>query len=472
MILSKFSLRRQITLLMIYGVILGFSIFSFSQLKLAFFPDITFPIAGIITNYSGVGPEDIENLVTRPIEEGVSSVKNIEKVNSQSFKGASIITLEFKYGTDMDKAESDVRNNIDFIRDFLPEDASEPLVFVFDPSMSPIMFLNLSSPYLGPAEIRRLADEKIEPLLERVEGVASVQTQGGLQRQINVNMNPTKLASYNLSPSEVANAIRTGAGLQPAGNIETLNKSYNLRVFSEYHKLDQIRNAIVTMKGTEAVEVKDVAEVEDGYKESTTEVRADFGEGVIIQITKQSDANTVLTSREVKAALPGIEKQLPQGSQFALIWDQSDFILRSISNLRNTALIAFVMAFLVIYFFLRNWRGSLIMGVSIPVSVIATFAVLYAADLTLNIVSMAGLALAIGMLVDNSIVVLENIFRHREMGKSRMDSSDLGASQVGMAITASTLTTISVFLPVLFVPNITGQLFKDMVLTITFSLVV
>jgi HAE1 family hydrophobic/amphiphilic exporter-1 len=372
----------------------------------------------------------------------------------------------------MDKAESDVRNNIDFIRDFLPEDASEPLVFVFDPSMSPIMFLNLSSPYLGPAEIRRLADEKIEPLLERVEGVASVETQGGLQRQINVNMNPTKLAAYNLSPAEVANAIRTGAGLQPAGNIETLNKSYNLRVFSEYHELDQIRDAIITMKGTESVEVKDVAEVEDGYKESTTEVRADFGEGVIIQITKQSDANTVLTSREVQAALPGIEEQLPQGTNFSLIWDQSDFILRSINNLRNTALIAFVLAFLVIYFFLRNWRGSLIMGVSIPVSVIATFAVLYAADLTLNIVSMAGLALAIGMLVDNSIVVLENIFRHREMGKNRMDSSDIGASQVGMAITASTLTTISVFLPVLFVPNITGQLFKDMVLTITFSLVV
>ncbi len=195
MLLTKFSLRRQITLIMIYGVVFGFSIFSFSQLKIDFFPNIQFPIAGVITNYTGVGPEDIENLISRPLEESISSVKNIEKVNSQSFKGASIITLEFKYGTDMNQAEIDIRKNIDLIRDFLPDDASEPYVFVFDPAMSPIIFLNISSEYLGPAELRRMSEEEIEPLLERVEGVASVQTQGGLQRQINVRLNPVLLAS-------------------------------------------------------------------------------------------------------------------------------------------------------------------------------------------------------------------------------------------------------------------------------------
>jgi len=218
---------------MIYGVILGFSIFSFSQLKIDLFPDIQFPIAGIITNYQGVGPEDVENLITRPIEEAVSSVKNIEKVNSQSSKGASIVTLEFKYGTDMNQAEIDIRKNIDFIRDYLPKDASEPLTFVFDPAMSPIMFVNISSNYLGPAELRKLSEEKIEPLLERVEGVASVQTQGGLKRQINVELNPVRLASYGLSPNQVAQAIQTGSGLLPAGTIQTELKNYNLRVFSE-----------------------------------------------------------------------------------------------------------------------------------------------------------------------------------------------------------------------------------------------
>lgn len=457
---------------MIYAVVIFFSIFSFSQLKIDFFPDIQFPIAGIITNYTGLGSEDIENIVTRPLEEAVSSVKNIEKVNSQSFKGASIITLEFKYGTDMNQAEIDIRKNIDLIRDFLPPDASEPLVFVFDPSMSPIVFLNLSSQYLGPAELRRLSEEKIEPLLERVEGVAAVQTEGGLKRQINVNLNPTLLASYNLAPNDVANAIQFGSGLQPAGTIETVEKSYSLRVFSEYRTIDQIKNTIITMKGNVPVFVRDVGDVVDGFREATTEVRADFGEGVLIQIMKQSDANTVLTSNKIKEALPDIEERLPQGTRFSVIWDQADFITSSINNLRNTALIAFFLAFLVIYIFLRNWRGSIIMGISIPVSVIATFAVLFAANLTLNIISMAGLALAVGMLVDNSIVVLENIYRHREMGNSRSEAAMTGAGEVGMAITASTLTTISVFLPVLFVPNITGQLFKDMVLTITFSLVV
>lgn len=472
MIITKFSLKRQITLVMIYCVVILFSFFSFSQLKIDFFPNITFPIAGVVTNYSGVGPEDIENLISRPIEETVSSVKNIEKVNSQSFKGSSIITLEFKYGTDMDKAENDIRKNLDLIRDYLPSDASKPLVFVFDPSMMPISYFSLSSPYLGPAELRRLSEEKIEPLLERVEGVASVQTQGGLQRQINVYINPVLLSSYDLSPNDVLQTIQFGSGLQPAGTIETTSKSYNLRVFSEYTSLEQIKNTVLTYKSGKPVYIKDVANVEDSYKENASEVRADYGEGVMLQIMKQSDANTVITSRKIREAIPEILSSLPQGTKLSLIWDQADFILRAVKNLRNTAVIAFIMAFIVIYFFLRNIRGSIIMGISIPVSIIATFAIMYLADVTLNIISMAGLALAVGMLVDNSIVVLENIYRHREMGKNLHDSAEFGANEVGMAITASTLTTISVFLPVLFVPNITGQLFKDMVLTITFSLVV
>lgn len=470
--LTKFSLKRQITLIMLYAVVIFFSFFSFSQLKIDFFPDITFPFAGVITSYSGVGPDDIETLVTRPIEEAVSSVKGIEKVSSQSSKGNSIVTLEFSYGTDMDKAENDIRKNLDYIRDYLPADATEPIVFVFDPSMMPIAYFSISSQYLGPAEIRRLTEDKIEPLLERIDGVASVQTMGGQQRQINVDINPVLLASYDLSPSDVIQAIQYGSGLQPSGTIQTPGKNYNLRVLSEYASLDQIKKTILTYRKGLPVFIKDVANVEDGFKENTNEVRADYGEGVMVVLMKQSDANTIQTSRKVKESIPEILSQLPQGTKFTSIWDQADFIMLSVKNLRNTAIIAFFLTFIVIYFFLRNFRGSIIMGVSIPLSVIATFAVMFAADVTLNIISMAGLALAIGMLVDNSIVALENIYRHREMGKSRMDSADAGAQEIGMAITASTLTTIAVFLPVLFVPNITGQLFKDMVLTITFSLVV
>lgn len=472
MLITKFSIKRQITLIMIYSVVIFFSFFSFSQLKIDFFPDITFPFAGVITSYSGVGSEDIENLITRPIEETVSSVKNIDKVSSQSLKGSSVVMLEFKYGTDMDVAENDIRKNLDYIRDYLPQDATEPVVFVFDPSMMPIGYYSISSPYLGPAEIRKLTEDKIEPLLERVDGVASVQVMGGQQRQINVNINPVLLASYDLSPNDVLMTIQQGSGLQPAGAIQTAGKNYNLRVLSEYLSVDQLKKTIVTYKNGLPVYIRDVANVEDGYKENTNEVRADYGEGVMMIIMKQSDANTVLTSRNVKEAIPDIAAQLPQGTKLTSIWDQSDFIMKSVNNLKDTAIIAFVLSFLVIYFFLRNIRGSIIMGISIPLSVIATFAVMYAANITMNIISMAGLALAIGMLVDNSIVVLENIYRHHEMDKNIVESADIGATEVGMAITASTLTTVAVFVPVLFVPNITGQLFKDMVLTITYSLVV
>jgi len=446
--------------------------FSFTQLKIDFFPDIKFPYAGIITSYTGVGPEDIENLITRPIEEAVSAVKNIEEVSSQSVQGASIVTLEFKYGTDMDQADVDIRKNIDFIRDYLPEDATEPITFIFDPSMQPIMFITLSSPYLGPAELRKLSEETIEPLLERVDGVASVETQGGLERQINVNINPVLLSSYGLSPTDVNRAIQTGGGIQPGGTLKTKVKNYNLRILSEYIEVEQIKNTTLTVKNGTPVYIKDVAEVVDGYKESTNEVRSDYSEGITILVSKQSDANTVLACRKVKEAFPYISERLPEGTKFSILYDQSEFIMKSINNLESSAFIAFILAFIVIYIFLLNWRGSIIIGVAIPIAIIATFAVLYALDLTLNIISMAGLALAVGMLVDNSIVVLENIYRHRELGETRMGAADKGATEVGMAITASTLTTVAVFVPVLFVPNITGQLFKDMVLTISFSLIV
>ena len=472
MIFSKFSLKRQVTTSMIFLIAIGFGLFALSQLKLDFFPDIQFPFAGVITSYSGAGPEDIENLISRPLEETLARVKNVKRVSSQSYKGASIVTVEFNYGTDMKKAEQDMRTAIDLVRDFLPNEASAPLVLVFDPSMTPIMFINLSSEYLGSAELRKLAEQKIEPLLERVDGVAAVQTQGGLKRQINVHLNPILMAQYGLSADKIAQAISFGGGLLPGGTIETNVSTYNLRIFSEYRSLEQIENTIVAQSGGQPIYVKDIATVEDGFKELSTEVRANYGQGILLTITKQSDANTVITCRKVKEVLPKIQDVLPEGTKFNIIFDQSDFILRSIGNLQSTALFSFILSFLVIYIFLRNLRSSLIMAISMPISIIVTFASLYAANLTLNIISMAGLALAVGMLVDNSIVALENIYRYRELGYNPIEAADKGVSEIGMAISASTLTTVSVFIPVLFVPNITGQLFKDMVLTISFSLVV
>ena len=457
---------------MIYLVIIGFGLFSLSQLKVEFIPDMEYPMIMVYTSYTGVSPEDIENLVTRPIEEGISATENAEDITSQSSEGSSLVTLEFAWGTDMNQAEIDVRNNLDLIRDALPDDATEPMVIALNPSMMPVMYMTLNSPNLGPAELRRLAEDDVEPMLERIEGVASVTTSGGLERQINVKLDPVLLAAHHLSPSNVASAISTSAGLSPAGSIKTATKQYSLRVYSEYRSLDQIKNMVVKQNGDNPVLVCHVAEVEDGYEELSSDVRINGGQGVAITVTKQTDANTVQTVKNIYAALPGIQESLPAGTDFSVIFDTAEFTQNSINNLSSTAIISFILAIVVIYFFLRNWRGSLIMAVSMPISIIFTFGVLMMADLTLNIISMAGLALAIGMLVDNSIVVLENTFRHRDLGEDLITCADSGASEVGMAITASTLTTVAVFLPVLFVPGIVGQLFKDMVLTIAFSLTV
>ncbi len=468
--LVEFSLKRRITLSMMYLIVIGFAIFSYTQLKVDLYPDIQFPVVGIITEYEGVGPEDMENLIARPIEEAVSATKNVKKVSSQVSQGICITMLEFEWGTDMDQAENDVRKRLDLVADFLPEEAHKPLTFAFDPSMAPVMYMVLTSPNMGPAEIRQLSEDHIEPLLERIEGVASAETGGGVERQINVRLNPARLAAHHLSPVDITNAIRAQGALLSAGHIETQTTNFNLKISSEYTSLDQIKNVVLKYTSRGPLLLKDVATVEDGFKEMVGDVRADYNESVYIRIFKQSDANTVQTCRNVYRALPDIQETLPEGTRLETVWDQSEYINQSISNLGTTGLLAFALAFLVIYFFLLNIRGSIIMGMAIPISVIATFAVMMMAGLTLNIVSMAGLALAIGMLVDNSIVVLENIYRHREMGEPLYDSANSGTSEVGMAITASTLTTIGVFLPVLFIPGIAGQLFKDMVVTITFSL--
>ncbi len=470
--LIELSIKRVVLISMVYILIVGFGIFALTQLKLDLYPNIDFPIVAVITAYSGAGPEDIENLVTRPLEEAVISTENVKNVTSRSSEGASIILMEFNWGSDMDQANTNVRNNIDFVRDYLPEDVSDPLVFKFDPSMMPIMFISLANENMGLAELRTLSMDRIEALLERANGVAAVSTMGGLERQINVNLDPILMAANGISSQQVVGAIGAQSGLMPAGNIDTSTKSYNIRVYSEYRSLEQINDVIVGYTGGQAVKVGDIGSVVDDYKEMKSNVRVDGLQGVTLIIQKQSDANTVQACKAVVKEMNAILELLPQGTQFGIVFDQSEFIEDSVNNLSMTAVLAFLICCVVIYLFLRNLRGSVIMAISMPVSVIFTFAVLFMSGLTLNIISMAGLALAIGMLVDNSVVVLENIYRHREEGYSKIESANLGASEVTNAIVASTITTICVFLPVLFVPGITGQIFGDMVITITSSLAV
>lgn len=468
--LARFSIKHKVTISMIYILVVGFGIFGLTQLKMALYPNLTMPMIIINTSYRGVGPEEIEELVTRPIEEAVATTENVDTVSSSSQEGTSQVTLEFDWGVDMNQAEIDVRNNLDGIEAQLPDDADAPVVMALNTSMMPVLVVAVTSPNLGAAELRELAEDKIEPMLERISGVASASTMGGLARQINVNVNPILLASYNLSAQDVVTALQKGGQLYPAGTISTSTRKFTLRVYSEYHSLTQVENTIIKQQGGVPVRLKDVATVEDGYEELTSDVRVNGGQGIIVMVQKQSDANTLQTAQNVKKTIPAILAVLPEGTQLATVMDQSTSIESSINNLYDTAIQALALTLAVIYVFLLNWRGSLIMSISMPISVIATFGLMMMADITLNMVSMAGLALAIGMLVDNSVVVLENIFRHRAMGKPMEEAAEIGAREVGMAIMASTLTTVVVFVPVLFVPGMSGELIRDMVITISFSL--
>lgn len=468
--ITQVAIKRGVTFFMIYMIAVGFGLFSLSRLNLDLYPELEFPVIAVITQYTGVGPFDIETVITRPVEETIASVENVKQVASSSTQGLSLVTLEFEWGTDMDQAEIDVRNNLEFLKDALPNDISQPMVFAFDVSQQPIMYMSVSSDLHGQAELRRISEQDIEPRIERIPGVAGSFTSGGMRREIKVLADPGRLRAHNVSIQQLVAALQINNLQLPSGWIESKQQEFTLQTIGEYSSLEQIENTAVSMGGPGVVRIKDVANVVDGFVEQRQRVWNNNKPAVMLMIQKQADANTVAVCREVTERIPEIEAALAEGVKIDTIIDFSEFITLSMSNLGNTALQAVALTLLVLLFFLRNLRSSLIVAVSIPISMIVTFAVMDQAGLTLNMISMAGLALAVGMLVDNSIVVLESIFRLREEGASPKEAAYAGTKQVSMAITASTLTTLAVFVPVLFVPGLAGELFNDMVVTIVFSL--
>ncbi|MBN1381370.1 MAG: efflux RND transporter permease subunit [Deltaproteobacteria bacterium] len=470
--LSELAVNKAIAFTMLFLIVVGFGIFSLSQLKTALLPDIKFPVVLVLTTYEGVAPEDMETLISRPIEEAVGRVANVKRVTSRSSLGNSAVIIEFDWGIDMDMAEFHVRKNLDFVRDYLPNDADEPLTFTFDPSLQPILILGLSSNKISQPELRRISEQQIEPRIERVEGVATATTVGGAKRQILIEINPLALHAKGLSVSEIIQAVRLENVRFPGGYVTQTDQEFTIRTLGLYQSIEQIQNTVVAYKSGVPIYLHQVARVRDWFEEPRGIVRTNRVPAVLMFVQKQSDANTVQAINRLVRAIPSIENAVGEGIHLATLFDQSEFINKSISNLSSTAGLAFLLTGLVLLFFTYNIRSSIIVSVAIPFSVIATFAVMNLADLTLNIISLAGLALAIGLLVDNSIVVLENIYRLREGGGERKAAAVTGSSQVARAITGSTLTTLAVFVPILFVPGIAGVLFNDMVITICFSLVV
>ncbi len=469
--LPEISVDKKVTTAMLALILVVFGGLALSRLGLDFFPEMEFPTISVITAYPGAASEDIENTITRPLEQVVNSVSGVKKVTSQTSEGVSVLMVEFEWGTNLDFAAQDLRDQISLWEDFLPEPSDKPLVVKFDLSQIPVIFWGVTAKSMPPSDLRELIDEQVAQRLERIDGVASAQAFSTGVREILVDVDKNALESHNLSLDGISMALAMENINLPAGRIVERHAEYLFRTLGEFENLDDIRNTVVGVTQTgQPVYVKDIAEVRDTLKEARFYARVEHEEAVFMLVSKRSGANTVITVEEVKRQLEKIRESLPPDVMFYTAMDQADMIRMVINSTANNALVGGIMAIFFIFLFLRNWRPTLTIGLAIPLSIITTFIAFYFAGYTINMLTLGGLALGVGMLVDNAVVVIENIYRHIEEGKGRNEAAKAGASEVGMAITASTLTTIAVFFPMAFAQGVTGQMTRGLALAITFSL--
>ena len=467
--LSNLAVRRPITTSMFFLALLIFGSVALLRLPIDILPDVTYPSITVYTEYEGAGPQEVERLITEIIEKNVSTINNVKEVRSTSSEDSSLVTVDFNWGADLAESANDVREKLDRVRRFLPEDAEDPFLFKYDPANFPIFFIALTGP-LHPSILWNLADDRLKYDFEQVEGVAAVDIWGGLEREIQVEVYARKLRAIGLSIDALVNILKAENLSLPGGRLETGRREWLVRPLGEFTKLEDIENIIVDIRDGRPIYLKQVADVRDGFKEERSHTRIDGKSGVMIAVRKQSGSNTVQVSNRVREIIPRLRSQLPEGVTMTVIIDSAEFIRKSIRQVKQIAFIGGILAVFVLFAFLRNLLSTLIIAVSIPIAVWSTFFLLELLGLTINMMSLGGLALGIGMVLDSSIVVLENIFRHREEGGGAIDGAVKGSREVGMAITASTLTTMCVFLPLLFMRGMEGVMFKEMALTVSFSL--
>jgi HAE1 family hydrophobic/amphiphilic exporter-1 len=476
--LIEIATERRVTIVMFMVAIVLFGMVSLSRLKLNLLPDISYPTLTVRTELTGAAPAEVENLITKPIEEAVGVVRNVRVVRSVSRSGQSDVTIEFLWGTDMDIAGVDVREKLDILT--LPLEANRPMLLRFDPSSEPIIRLGLLyAEDAGDASsearlkiLRRLAEDRIKTDLEAQEGTAAVKVSGGLEDEIQIRVDQQKLSQLRLSIDQIAERIRAENVNLSGGRLEEGDQRFLVRTLNEFQSVDEFRDAIIGYVGDTPVYLRDVATVERGYKEREAITRVGGRESVELAVYKEGDANTVQVAGRVERRLDSLREDLEKdGIELVKIYDQSTFISSAVNDVRTAAILGGVIAILVLYGFLRDARATTIVSIAIPVSVVGTFLLMYLNEISLNIMSLGGIALAVGMLVDNSIVVLENIVRKREQGEGIVEAARSGTTEVGSAVVAATLTTIAVFFPMVFIKGIAGQLFQDQALTVTFALV-
>jgi len=468
--ISEFSVDKRVTITMMMLIVIVLGTIVFFDLGLDMLPDIEFPMVSVVTAYSGASPEDMESTVTKQVEQAIASVSGVKSLKSSSMEGVSVVTVEFESGTNLDFAAQDLRDQLAMFEDIFPEEIQTPLVVKFDISQLPILFYGVTSDEKPSFELAKYVEDNIAYRIERIDGVASVLVQSPEIREILVEVDRDALKSSGLDLNQLIQVLRFENVNLPAGRFIQDHLDFLVRTVAEFQNLEEIEELVVGVSPAGVpIQLRQIAKVKDTIAETRSLARIQRQNGVVMVVSKQSGANTVQVADRVMKELENIKSIVPKDVQFHLGMDQSESIRMMIWNTARAAILGGVLAMGLIYLFLRNIRPTLTIGLAIPTSIIATFIPIRLAGYTLNLLTLGGLALGIGMLVDNAVVVIENVFRHLEEGKRRRDAAKIGASEVGMAITASTLTTLAVFLPLSLGKGIAGQLSRGLALSISFA---
>ena len=483
MSLSSKAVAKPTTILIIFIVLTALGLYSTSKLPIDLYPDLEIPYIIVSTSYPNAGPEEVENSITRTLESSLSGITGLKTLVSTSSSGSSMVMLELNYGTNLDSATNEIRDRLDLVKDYLPEDATSPTIIKMDPSMLPIMSLTLTG-NRTPEELRQYAEDVVQPRLEQIDGIASANISGGREKAIVIEIPRDRLEAYSLTITQIAQMLGAQNLQSSGGQITQGDINYTISTSGKYSSLDDIRNTVISYKATasdgmsipelKTIRLRDIANVYEGYKPESSLAYKDGIPCVILSLQKQSGKNSVQSAEKVREALPEILKDLPEDVQLIETMNTTDIIENSIGQVASSAVQGAVLAVIVLFIFLRSLKSTLIIGLTIPISLIITLGIMYFTGNTLNLMTLAGLALGVGMLVDNSIVILENIYSYRERGAKPSVAAVLGSQEMISAITSSTLTTICVFLPLVMFSGslgMVGQIFSGLTFTIVFSLV-
>lgn len=465
--LSHLSIRRPVTVLMVIIAMLIFGFISFPKMAVDLMPEMNLPVAVVATTVDGGTSEEIEKLVTKPIEEALASIANVDTIQSSSVSGSSLVVIMFNWGTDIDQATLDMRDKVGMIEGMLPDSAGSPKILKFDPNSEPVMTLALSG-HENVGELKSIADNLIKTNLERIDGVASVGINGGRDRVIKITADPNKLEMYGITFDQIRGALSATNLSGSAGEVREGDEKLQIRVQGEYSSVKEIGDTPISTAGGN-ITIKDIAKVEDTVEDITQLSYYNGKPSLGITITKATGGNTVEVADEVHKELDSIKDQLPKGIELSMIMDTSVYIKDSIKTVAEHALLGLIFAVFILYFFLNSARSTLVVSIVIPISVIATFSLMYFSGETINLISLSGLLLGLGSLVDFAVVIMENIFRKRQEGMGMLEAALEGSKQVGNAVMASALAQIVVFLPIVFVDGIAAEIFGPLALTVIFS---